>query len=46
MGDCEGTGKYGSNGAGCGMMYKAVDQLVLLYVSESWVAMGDMLKIL
>ena len=29
-----------------GMLYKAVVQLVLLYVSESWVVMGPMLKVL
>ena len=29
-----------------GMMYKSVDQLVLLYVSESWVVTGKMLKVL
>ena len=27
-------------------MYKAVAQLVLLYESESWVATGDMIKVL
>ena len=29
-----------------GMMYKAVDQSVILYVSEIWVVMGAMLKVL
>ena len=29
-----------------GVMYKEVVQLVLLYVSESWVLTGEMLKIL
>ena len=29
-----------------GMMYKAVTQLVLLYVSEIWVVTGDILKVL
>ena len=29
-----------------GAMYKAVAQLVLLYESESWVATGDMIKVL
>ena len=29
-----------------GMIYKAVDQAVLLYVSESWVVTGAMLKLL
>ena len=29
-----------------GMMYKAVDQSVLLYGSESWVVMGEMLNFL
>ena len=28
-----------------GMLYKKVVQLVLLYVSESWVMTGDMLKV-
>ena len=28
------------------MLYKAVVQLVLIYASESWVVMGDMLKVL
>ena len=30
----------------CGMMYKAVYQLVIIYGSESWVVMGAMLNIL
>ena len=29
-----------------GMMYKSVSQSVLLYVSESWVVTGAMLKVL
>ena len=28
-----------------GMMYKAVDQYVLLYGSESWMVTGEMLKV-
>ena len=45
-GDCEGVGKYGSNGAVLGDVYKSVTQLVLLYVSESWVITGSMVKVL
>ena len=29
-----------------GMMYKKVDQLVLMYGSESWLVVGAMLKVL
>ena len=29
-----------------GMMYKAVDQSVIMYVSEIWVATGEILKVL
>ena len=30
----------------CGVLYKAVAQLVLLYGSDSWVVMGDILKVI
>ena len=29
-----------------GMMYKAVEESVIMYCSESWVVMGEMLKLL
>ena len=29
-----------------GMMYKAVEQSLILYVSERWVVTGEMLKVL
>ena len=29
-----------------GMMYKAVSQSVILYISDSWVFMGEMIKVL
>ena len=38
--------KTGSKVRSHGMMYKALAQSVLLYVSESWVATGVMLKVL
>ena len=38
--------KTGSTVRACGIMYRALDQLVLLYVSESWVVTGVMLKVL
>ena len=30
----------------CGMIYKAAVPSVMLYISESWLVMGEMLKIL
>ena len=30
----------------CGKVYKTVAQSVLLYISESWLVMGTMLKVL
>ena len=38
--------KMGATVRARGMMYKAVDQSVLLYGSDSWVVMGVMLKFL
>ena len=38
--------KTGATVRACGVMYKSVDQLVLLYGSESWVVTGEMLKVL
>ena len=51
MGNCsKGTGKCGVDDAATvcdhGMVYKVVAQSVLLYVSESWVVTGEMLKVL
>ena len=44
--DCEGYVKDRSNSAGQGMMYKALEQSVLLYDSNIWVVTKDMLKVL
>ena len=38
--------KKGATVRDCGMMYQAVDQSVLLYVSEICVVTGDMIKLL
>ena len=38
--------KMGPMVRACGMMYKAVVQSVLLYVSEIWVVTGAMLRVL
>ena len=38
--------KTGSTVQDRGVLYKAVIQLVLLYGSESWVVMGEMLNVL
>ena len=38
--------KTGATVRACGMMYKAVDQSLILYDSESWVVMRDILKVL
>ena len=38
--------KTGATVRARGTMYKAVAQSVLLYGSESWVVMGEMLKVL
>ena len=38
--------KVGATVQAFGMMYKAVAQSVLLYISESWVVTGHMLKLL
>ena len=37
--------KTGSTVRFRGMMYKVVDQSVLLYSSEIWVMMGDMIRV-
>ena len=38
--DCKDDVKYSSNGAACGMIYKGMARLVLLYGSEIWVVTG------
>ena len=40
----EGRDKYGRNGAGAGVIYKELFQVVLLYGSKSWVVMGCVFK--
>ena len=42
----KGSGKNGSNGAVPGGNYKEVAQLVILYGSDIWVVMGEMIKVL
>ena len=39
-------GRMGATVQAQGSMYKALDQSVLLYGSESWVVTGEMLKVL
>ena len=36
----------GSTVRTCGIIYKGLAQSVLLYISDIWVVMGDMLKVL
>ena len=38
--------KTGAMLRACGMLYKVVSQTVLIYESDSWVVMGDMLKVM
>ena len=43
---CEDSVGDGRNGAGPGIMHKAVTHSVLLYGNEIWVVTGEMLKVL